>query len=282
MKAALKQGDKERLSVIRMLLSDVKNIDLAPRPTTAEDAVAAYAKKLRKSQEEYQKIGKNAEVDKLKFELGVVEGYLPKKGQSGGDRAPRGRVPRPQHLHRKAGRAGDGRVPERARRTGGGVARQPVAAQEVGGEVGVLAGVLASARHGIPGTGRSNKWDFQKSAPRRPHSVCPRATRDTIDLKDLVAKQAVVLYFYPRADTPGCTKEACGFRDALGSMTARRSPSLGSAPTRSRRFGSSRTSTVSTFRCSPTRTIRWPTATGCGRKRACTAGNISASPARRS
>ena len=23
----------------------------------------------------------------------------------------------------------------------------------------------------------------------------------------------VVLYFYPRADTPGCTKEACGFRD---------------------------------------------------------------------
>ena len=79
MKAALKQGDKERLSVIRMMLSDVKNIDLAPKPTTAEDAVAAYAKKLRKSQEEYQKIGKTAEVDKLKYELGVVEGYLPRK-----------------------------------------------------------------------------------------------------------------------------------------------------------------------------------------------------------
>src|ERR1035437_7499461 len=25
--------------------------------------------------------------------------------------------------------------------------------------------------------------------------------------------QTVVLYFYPKADTPGCTKEACGFRD---------------------------------------------------------------------
>ncbi|MEJ2605375.1 MAG: redoxin domain-containing protein [Anaerolineales bacterium] len=25
--------------------------------------------------------------------------------------------------------------------------------------------------------------------------------------------QTVVLYFYPRADTPGCTKEACAFRD---------------------------------------------------------------------
>ena len=27
--------------------------------------------------------------------------------------------------------------------------------------------------------------------------------------------QKVVLYFYPKDDTPGCTKEACGFRDAL-------------------------------------------------------------------
>jgi uncharacterized protein YqeY len=79
MKTAMKAGDKNRLSVIRMLLSDVKNIDLAPKPTTAEDAVAAYAKKLRKSQEEYQKLGKQAEVDQLKYELGVVESYLPKR-----------------------------------------------------------------------------------------------------------------------------------------------------------------------------------------------------------
>jgi uncharacterized protein YqeY len=82
MKTALKAGDKNRLSVIRMLLSDVKNIDLAPKPTTAEDAVAAYAKKLRKSQEEYQKLGKQAEVDQLKYELGVVESYLPRKASA--------------------------------------------------------------------------------------------------------------------------------------------------------------------------------------------------------
>ncbi|HSZ56972.1 MAG TPA: GatB/YqeY domain-containing protein [Tepidisphaeraceae bacterium] len=79
MKAALKAGDKNRLSVIRMLLNDVKNIDLAPKPTTAEDAVASYAKKLRKSQEEYQRLGKPAEVEQLRYELGVVECYLPKK-----------------------------------------------------------------------------------------------------------------------------------------------------------------------------------------------------------
>ena len=79
MKAAMKSGDKNRLGVIRMLLSDVKNIDLAPKPITAEEAVAAYAKKLRKSQEEYQRLGKGEEVEKLKYEIGVVDEYLPKK-----------------------------------------------------------------------------------------------------------------------------------------------------------------------------------------------------------
>ena len=33
-----------------------------------------------------------------------------------------------------------------------------------------------------------------------------------VSLKDF-AGQNVVLYFYPKDDTPGCTKEACGFRD---------------------------------------------------------------------
>jgi uncharacterized protein YqeY len=79
MKTALKAGDKNRLSVIRMLLSDVKNIDLAPKPTTAEEAVASYTKKLRKTLEEFQKLGKTAEVEQLKFEVSVAEGYLPKK-----------------------------------------------------------------------------------------------------------------------------------------------------------------------------------------------------------
>ena len=79
MKAALKAGQKDRLQVIRMVLSDVKNIDLNPAQPTAEQAVEAYAKKLRKSLEEYQKLGKQAEIDALKFEIGVVEEYLPKK-----------------------------------------------------------------------------------------------------------------------------------------------------------------------------------------------------------
>ncbi len=33
-------------------------------------------------------------------------------------------------------------------------------------------------------------------------------------LRDFAGKKWVVLYFYPKDDTPGCTKEACNFRDA--------------------------------------------------------------------
>jgi peroxiredoxin Q/BCP len=36
-----------------------------------------------------------------------------------------------------------------------------------------------------------------------------------INLRDFIGKQEVVLYFYPKDDTPGCTKEACGFRDSI-------------------------------------------------------------------
>ena len=82
MKTAMRAKDQKRLDVIRMLLSDVKIIDMAPKPTTAEDAVAAYGKKLRKSVEEYQKLGKADEVEKLKWELGIVEAYLPKKASA--------------------------------------------------------------------------------------------------------------------------------------------------------------------------------------------------------
>ena len=82
MKAAMKSGQKERLSVIRMMLSDVKNIDLDPNKPTAEQAVAAYGKKLRKSMEEYEKLGKSAEAQQLRNEIAVVDEYLPKKASA--------------------------------------------------------------------------------------------------------------------------------------------------------------------------------------------------------
>ena len=36
-----------------------------------------------------------------------------------------------------------------------------------------------------------------------------------VSLSGFKGKQAVVVYFYPKDDTPGCTKEACGFNEAL-------------------------------------------------------------------
>jgi len=39
-------------------------------------------------------------------------------------------------------------------------------------------------------------------------------------LADDVGKKVVLLYFYPKDDTPGCTKEACGFRDNVDALKA--------------------------------------------------------------
>lgn len=46
-----------------------------------------------------------------------------------------------------------------------------------------------------------------------PDFTLPASTGEDISLSGLRGKK-VVLYFYPKDDTPGCTKEACGFRDA--------------------------------------------------------------------
>ena len=38
-------------------------------------------------------------------------------------------------------------------------------------------------------------------------------------IKDYIGKKSIVLYFYPKDDTPGCTKEACKFRDEFEDFT---------------------------------------------------------------
>lgn len=58
----------------------------------------------------------------------------------------------------------------------------------------------------------------------------PSSTGKTISLNDFKNKQTVVLYFYPKADTPGCTMEACGFRDALADYDKSKVTVLGISP----------------------------------------------------
>lgn len=50
-----------------------------------------------------------------------------------------------------------------------------------------------------------------------------------VSLKDLRGKN-VIVYFYPKDDTPGCTKEACGFRDLWGDIKKEQAVVLGISP----------------------------------------------------
>lgn len=49
---------------------------------------------------------------------------------------------------------------------------------------------------------------------------------ENVKLSDLKGKK-VVLYFYPKDDTPGCTKEACAFRDGIDEIKKRGAVVLG-------------------------------------------------------
>ena len=48
----------------------------------------------------------------------------------------------------------------------------------------------------------------------------PDANGRPVRLSELLSKKAVVLYFYPKDETAGCTAETCAFRDAYDDSTA--------------------------------------------------------------
>jgi peroxiredoxin Q/BCP len=49
---------------------------------------------------------------------------------------------------------------------------------------------------------------------RAPLFSLPTQTGAMVHLQELIGKSAIVLFFYPKDDTPGCTTEACSFRDS--------------------------------------------------------------------
>jgi peroxiredoxin Q/BCP len=63
-----------------------------------------------------------------------------------------------------------------------------------------------------------------------PDFTLPDENGRSVKLSDYRGKSPVVLYFYPKADTPGCTKEACGFRDAIASYKDLGVPVFGVSP----------------------------------------------------
>ena len=59
-----------------------------------------------------------------------------------------------------------------------------------------------------------------KPGDRAPDFSLPDAAGKLVGLADFRGRKPVVLYFYPKDDTPGCTKEACSFRDQYEDFTA--------------------------------------------------------------
>ncbi|MBD3299123.1 MAG: thioredoxin-dependent thiol peroxidase [candidate division Zixibacteria bacterium] len=68
-----------------------------------------------------------------------------------------------------------------------------------------------------------------KEGQAAPAFKLPDADGNIVSLKDFKG-QKVVLYFYPKDDTPGCTKEACSFRDGTAELKKKKAAVLGVSP----------------------------------------------------
>ncbi len=58
-----------------------------------------------------------------------------------------------------------------------------------------------------------------KVGDKAPDFTLPSQVGDNVTLSEFFGKKNVVLYFYPKDESPGCTKEACTFRDSYEELT---------------------------------------------------------------
>ena len=75
----------------------------------------------------------------------------------------------------------------------------------------------------------SDAQPVQEGQPA-PEFSLEASTGETYSLADYRGERAVVLYFYPKDDTPGCTNEACAFRDLATEFAAKGAVILGVSP----------------------------------------------------
>jgi len=69
-----------------------------------------------------------------------------------------------------------------------------------------------------------------KIGNKAPNIKLPASNGQVVSLEDFKSKKHVVLYFYPKDDTPGCTVEACGFRDNVKAIERQNAVVLGISP----------------------------------------------------
>ncbi len=69
-----------------------------------------------------------------------------------------------------------------------------------------------------------------KEGMKAPEFDLPSSAGKNISLKEFQGKKRVVLYFYPKDNTPGCTVEACSFRDQMRQIEKKDAVVLGVSP----------------------------------------------------
>lgn len=59
-----------------------------------------------------------------------------------------------------------------------------------------------------------------KVGDKAPDFTLPSQMGDNVTLSEYLGKKNIVLYFYPKDETPGCTAEACSFRDSYQELAS--------------------------------------------------------------
>ena len=93
------------------------------------------------------------------------------------------------------------------------------------GLIGVIMVLAASAAHA-----EETAVAELKEGQKAPDFKLASNEGKTVSLKDFAGRKRVVLYFYPKDDTPGCTVEACEFRDAARKFESEDTVVLGVSP----------------------------------------------------
>ncbi len=83
MKAAMKSGDKERLSTIRMLISEIKKVQIDKKKELSDEEIVEiiqrYAKQRKESIKQYREAGREDLAEKEEKELKIVQEFLPEQ-----------------------------------------------------------------------------------------------------------------------------------------------------------------------------------------------------------
>jgi uncharacterized protein YqeY len=83
MKAAMKSGDKEKLSTVRMLISEIKKVQIDQKKELTDEEIIQilqrYAKQRKESIKQYKEAGREDLAEKEERELKIVQEFLPKQ-----------------------------------------------------------------------------------------------------------------------------------------------------------------------------------------------------------